>query len=52
MKKRRLKRWVKTTIAIIIIYTIGMIIIFAWTNQVKKFDSNIEKCGTNYCEGR
>ena len=50
MKKRRLKRWVKTLIAIIIIYAIGLLFSFIWSSRVKTFDANMEKCGSNYCE--
>lgn len=50
MKKRRLKKWVKTTIAILIIYTIAILVTLAWTKQVEWFDHNIEKCGSNYCD--
>lgn len=50
MKKRKLKRWVKNTIALIIFYLICMLIVFAWTKQVEWFDHNIETCGSNYCD--
>lgn len=50
MKKRRLKKWVKTTIAIVIIYAIGILVVLAWTKQVEWFNHNIEKCGSNYCD--
>lgn len=52
MKKRRLKKWVKVALGIIIIYAIGMIIIFGLSKRVEFFNNNQIKCGSNYCEGR
>ena len=50
MKKRRLKRWVKVAIGLIILYSIGLIIVYGWTKRVEFFNNNIEQCGSNYCE--
>ena len=48
--KRKLKKWVKITLAIIIAYAIGLLIVFGWVKRVEFFNNNIEQCGTNYCE--
>ena len=50
MKKRRLKKWVKITIEIIIMILIAVIVTKIWTTRVEYFNSNIEKCGNNYCD--
>lgn len=50
MRKRRLKKWVKVAIGIIILYSIGLIIAYGWTKRVEFFNHNIEQCGNNYCE--
>lgn len=52
MKKRRLKKWIKNAIYIIIIYIICLLLIFSYVKRVEYFNNNIEKCGNNYCEGR
>lgn len=50
MKKRRLKKWVKVTLGIIITLVISLIIIYGWTKRVEFFNNNIQQCGNNYCE--
>ena len=49
MKKRRLKKWVKTTIAVIIAYTICILLAYTVVKKVEFFNNNIETCGSNYC---
>lgn len=49
MKKRRLKKWVKITIEIIIMILIAITITKILTTRVEFFNNNIEKCGNNYC---
>ena len=50
MKKRRLKKWVKTTIGIVITFIIMIILLCIISKRVEFFNNNIEKCGTNYCD--
>ena len=49
MKKRRLKKWVKTAIKVAIVIIIAIIVTKIWTARVEYFNNNIEKCGNNYC---
>jgi cytochrome c-type biogenesis protein CcmE len=50
MKKRRLKKWVKVTLGIMITCIIWLLIIFALAKRVEFFDNNLQQCGNNYCE--
>ena len=50
MKKKRLKRWVRVAINIILTILIALVIILIYSKRVEYFNNNIEKCGNNYCE--
>ena len=50
MKKRRLKKWVRVAIEVIIFFVVTISIALIWANRVEYFNNNIEKCGSNYCD--
>ena len=50
MKKRKLKKWIKTTIGVIIAYLICILLAYTVVKKVNYFDNNINQCGSNYCE--
>lgn len=49
MKKRKLKKWVRTTIEIAIVYLIGVAMLLMIAARVNQLNKNIDKCGQYNC---
>lgn len=50
MKKKRLKPIFKYILWILLFLIISILILLAYSKQVNYWNTNIEKCGSNYCD--